>query len=221
MVSPDIKLHPSWKEPLQHEFEKPYMQALKAFLKQEKQSGAEVYPKGADIFNALNTTPLDNVKVVILGQDPYHGPEQAHGLSFSVRAGIALPPSLKNIYKELQDDIGVAMPLVGDLTPWAEQGVLLLNSVLTVRQGEAASHQNKGWETFTDQIISLINAECRGVVFVLWGSYAQTKGKVIDKQKHCVLKAPHRRLYPRTEVFLVVSRFPKQMNTLCRRVKPL
>jgi len=191
MASPEIKLHPSWKVPLQSEFEKPYMQALKAFLQQEKQSGAEVYPKGGDMFNALNTTPLDNVKVVILGQDPYHGPGQAHGLSFSVRAGVALPPSLKNIYKELQADLGIAMPQGGNLTPWAEQGVLLLNSVLTVRQGEAASHQNKGWETFTDKIISLINAECNSVVFILWGSYAQTKGRVIDARRHCILKAPH------------------------------
>jgi uracil-DNA glycosylase len=186
-----IQLHPSWKTPLLAEFDQPYMADLRAFLQAEKQRGAVVYPKGSDIFNALNTTPLEQVRVVILGQDPYHGPNQAHGLSFSVRRGVPLPPSLQNIYKELEADLGIKPPPHGDLTPWAEQGVLLLNSVLTVRQAEAASHQNKGWERFTDRVIDLINTRRTGVAFILWGSYAQAKGKFIDRQKHLVVAAPH------------------------------
>jgi len=186
-----VKLEASWLTHLQTEFEQVYMQQLSEFLRQEKASGQTVYPAGDAIFSALNTTPLSNVKVVILGQDPYHGAGQAHGLSFSVPKGIKIPPSLRNIYKEIQSDIGINPPNHGYLQSWAQQGVLLLNSVLTVRDSQAASHQGKGWETFTDNIISLINQQTKNVVFLLWGSYAQKKGQVIDRQSHLVLNAPH------------------------------
>lgn len=186
-----VKLGPSWLDQVGGEFDKPYMKGLKDFLLQEKQSGAVVYPKGDEIFNAMNTTPLDKVRVVILGQDPYHGPGQAHGLSFSVQEGVALPPSLQNIYKEIAAEYGCAMPRSGDLTRWAEQGVLLLNATLTVRQAQAGSHQNKGWEEFTDAVIRIVNDQCRHVVFMLWGSYAQKKGAFIDRSNHLVLTAPH------------------------------
>ncbi|MCX7545180.1 uracil-DNA glycosylase [Marinicella gelatinilytica] len=187
-VSP--KLESSWLKVLADEFQQDYMQALKQFLLQEKQHGQVIYPPGSHIFAAFDSTPLTQVKVVILGQDPYHGPNQAHGLSFSVQAGTALPPSLKNIYKELQSDLGVVNGS-GDLSAWAEQGVLLLNSVLTVRKNQAASHRNQGWEQFTDAVIRIINNQCQHVVFMLWGSYAQKKGQVIDTDKHLVLTAPH------------------------------
>lgn len=183
-------LHPSWLQPLATEFEAPYMLALKAFLAQQKAAKKIIYPPGKLMFNALNTTPLEQVKVVILGQDPYHGPGQAHGLSFSVPEGIKPPPSLVNIFKEIKRDLGIENTQ-GDLSGWAKQGVLLLNSVLSVEQGQAASHQGQGWETFTDRIIALINERCEHVVFMLWGAYAQKKGRYIDSQKHLVLKAPH------------------------------
>lgn len=186
-----IQLEASWLAPLAGEFQQPYMRALKSFLEQEKRAGVRVFPPGAEIFNAFTHTPLDKVKVVILGQDPYHGPGQAHGLCFSVRPGVAIPPSLQNIYKELQRDLGITPPAHGTLTAWADQGVLLLNSVLTVAANRAASHQGKGWETFTDRVVELVNRERDNVVFMLWGSYAQRKGAVIDGQRHCVLKAPH------------------------------
>lgn len=186
-----IKLDPSWLSHLQTEFEQTYMQQLSAFLRDEKAAGQTIYPNGDNIFAALNTTPLDHVKVVILGQDPYHGPGQAHGLSFSVPQGIKIPPSLRNIYKEIHQDVGIQPPPHGNLNSWAEQGVLLLNSVLTVRDSQAASHQGKGWETFTDKIISTLNEQRQNIVFLLWGSYAQKKGAVIDASKHLVLKAPH------------------------------
>ena len=166
------------------------MLALKAFLAQQKAAKKIIYPPGKLMFNALNTTPLEQVKVVILGQDPYHGPGQAHGLSFSVPEGIKPPPSLVNIFKEIKRDLGIENTQ-GDLSGWAKQGVLLLNSVLSVEQGQAASHQGQGWETFTDRIIALINERCEHVVFMLWGAYAQKKGRYIDSQKHLVLKAPH------------------------------
>ena len=166
------------------------MQALKAFLAQQKAAKKIIYPPGKLMFNALNTTPLEQVKVVILGQDPYHGPGQAHGLSFSVPEGIKPPPSLVNIFKEIKRDLEIENTQ-GDLSGWAKQGVLLLNSVLSVEQGQAASHQGRGWETFTDRIIALINERCEHVVFMLWGAYAQKKGQYIDSQKHLVLKAPH------------------------------
>lgn len=185
-------LEPGWLAVLEEEFEKDYMKSLKSFLQEEKEKGATVYPKGADIFNALNTTPFDQVKVVILGQDPYHGTGQAHGLSFSVQRGVAVPPSLKNIYKELETDIeGFKTPNHGHLTHWAEQGVLLLNATLTVRASEAGSHQNRGWEIFTDEIIKALSQKREHIVFLLWGKYAQQKAALIDQKKHYVLTAAH------------------------------
>ncbi len=186
-----IALHPSWLAHLVSEFQKPYMRALKQFLLTEKQHSKTIYPPGQDIFNALNATEFEKLSVVILGQDPYHGPNQAHGFSFSVRPGIALPPSLKNIFKEMNDDLGTSNGKHGCLIPWASQGVLLLNAVLTVEARKAASHQGKGWETFTDAIVQVINDQCEHMVFMLWGSYAQRKGAMIDTEKHLVLKAPH------------------------------
>ncbi len=186
-----IDLPGDWLDALGDEFEQPYMQQLKAFLAQEKQQHKVIYPHSADWFNAFKYTPLNNVKVVILGQDPYHGPDQAHGLCFSVRPGVKTPPSLKNIYKELESDLGCTPVEHGYLTHWAEQGVLLLNSVLTVEQSKAGSHQKKGWEQFTDKVIHLINEQMDGVVFLLWGSYAQKKAAFVDQQKHLVLKSVH------------------------------
>lgn len=186
-----IDLPADWLEVLGNEFEQPYMQQLKAFLAQEKQQQKVIYPHSSDWFNAFKLTPLQQVKVVILGQDPYHGPDQAHGLCFSVRAGVKTPPSLVNIYKELQNDLGYSPVKHGCLTSWAEQGVLLLNSVLTVEQGKAGAHQGKGWETFTDRVIHLINEQLEGVVFMLWGSYAQKKAAFVDQNKHLVLKSVH------------------------------
>ncbi len=187
-----IELDPSWLEVLSDEFEKDYMLKLKQFLKEEKESGQKIYPKGSDIFNAFNKTPFDKVKVVILGQDPYHGPNQAHGLSFSVQKGVQTPPSLQNIYKELATDIpGFKIPSTGDLTKWAEQGVLLLNATLTVRAATAGSHQKKGWEKFTDTVIKTISDKKNGVVFILWGNYAQSKADLIDGNKHLIIKSTH------------------------------
>jgi len=185
-------LEPGWLKVLGNELEKPYMKNLKSFLLEEKQKGFVVYPKNAEIFNAFNHTPFDKVKVVILGQDPYHGQGQAHGLSFSVQRGIPVPPSLRNMYKELAEDFsGFKTPLHGDLTSWADQGVLLLNATLTVRANEAASHQKRGWETFTNQVISTLSKERSGIVFLLWGRFAQQKEVLIDTKKHYVLKTAH------------------------------
>lgn len=186
-----IKLHSSWKSRLSVQFESARMQALRNFLLQEKAQHKVIYPPGPCIFAALDSTPFDAVKVIVLGQDPYHGPKQAHGLSFSVLPGIRIPPSLLNIFIEIERDLGHALPSHGCLLPWAQRGVLLLNAVLTVEQGRAGSHQGKGWEEFTDAIIELLNREREHLVFMLWGSYAQTKGKLIDGRRHCVLKAPH------------------------------
>ncbi|MFL0796877.1 MAG: uracil-DNA glycosylase [Cellvibrionaceae bacterium] len=186
-----IQLEPSWLAELQDQFDLPYMQQLKQFLKQEKQAGKTIYPPGDQIFNAFDSTPFDKVKVVILGQDPYHGPGQAHGLCFSVQSGVKVPPSLVNIYKELHADIGMDIPNQGYLQSWADQGVLLLNATLTVEQANAGSHQKKGWEEFTDKAIHALNEKREGLVFMLWGSYAQKKGAFIDKSKHLVLQAPH------------------------------
>lgn len=180
-----------WSEHLSEEFRQPYMRRLAEFLAEEEQAGKILFPTRHLCFNALNSTPLNEVAVVILGQDPYHGPGQAHGLCFSVRPHVAPPPSLVNIFKEIQDDLGVAPPDHGCLQPWAEQGVLLLNSVLTVVQGEAGAHQGKGWEIFTDRVIQTINEQRDGVVFLLWGSYARKKGRIIDRNKHLVLEGPH------------------------------
>ncbi|MDO8962398.1 MAG: uracil-DNA glycosylase [Methylophilus sp.] len=185
------QLHSSWQAVIGDEFEKPYMQALRDFLKQEKTAGKVIYPPSPLIFNAFNHTPFEQVRVVIIGQDPYHGPNQAHGLSFSVPQGVDLPPSLQNIYKEISADLNIPMSRNGDLSPWADQGVLLLNATLTVEQAQAGSHQNKGWEQFTDAAIAALNQHREGLVFVLWGSYAQKKGAYIDDKKHLVLRSVH------------------------------
>lgn len=187
----DIRLETSWKKHLVSEFEKDYMKNLKSFLKKQYDAEKTIYPRGTEYFTAMNLTPFEKVKVVIVGQDPYHGPNQAHGLSFSVKPGVPLPPSLQNIFKELRDDLGVPIPKTGYLEKWAQQGVLLLNAVLTVEGGKAASHQGKGWEEFTDRIIHLLNEHRENLVFVLWGSYAQKKGAFIDRKKHLVIESPH------------------------------
>ena len=186
-----VKLHESWLTPLQGEFDSPYMTALKQFLVAEKQAGKHIFPPGGEWFHALDATPLDDVRVVILGQDPYHGPGQAHGLCFSVRPGVRIPPSLVNIYKELKADLGIDPPGHGNLESWAKQGVLLLNAVLTVEAHRAASHQGKGWERFTDAVIRLVNDRDRPAVFILWGAYAQRKAAFVDHSKHCIIKSPH------------------------------
>ncbi|MGE8563208.1 uracil-DNA glycosylase [Acinetobacter bohemicus] len=186
-----IQLDAGWKSGLSEFLLSPKMDELKDFLVQEKKADKIIYPPSSLIFNALNTTPLANVKVVILGQDPYHGPNQAHGLSFSVQKGVAIPPSLRNIFHELNTDLGVVKPIHGDLTRWAEQGVLLLNAVLTVEAGQPTSHQKRGWEDFTDHVIDVLNEQRDHVVFILWGAYAQRKGQRIDQNKHLVLKAAH------------------------------
>lgn len=190
-----VQLESSWLEALQGEFDASYMAELRAFLVARKQRGEVIYPKGDEYFAALNATPLPAVKVVILGQDPYHGPGQAHGLCFSVRPGISPPPSLQNIFKEIREDLGSdGVDLAtgnGCLNTWARQGVLLLNSVLTVSHGQAASHQGQGWERFTDAVIAAVNQQCEHVVFVLWGSYAQKKAAFVDSERHCILTAPH------------------------------
>ena len=186
-----VQIESSWKELLSDEFEKPYFVSLSEYLKREKLSGIKIYPKGPDIFNAFNMTPVQNVKIVILGQDPYHGPGQAHGLSFSVPEGVALPPSLQNIYKELYTDLGIKPANSGSLIKWAQQGVFLLNAVLTVRAGEAASHSKIGWMEFTDAVISKLSKERDGIVFMLWGNFAKGKRELIDTSRHFVLEAPH------------------------------
>jgi uracil-DNA glycosylase len=186
----DVKLEPSWKQALSDQFNQAYFVDLTNFVKQEYRS-TTVYPPPKFIFRALDLTPFDAVKVVILGQDPYHGPDQANGLCFSVNPGIRLPPSLQNIYKEIQSDLGHPSQTDGDLTPWAKQGVLLLNATLTVRAHQAGSHQNKGWEQFTDAIVKTLSEKRTGLVFILWGAYAQKKGAVIDRTKHLVLESAH------------------------------
>lgn len=186
-----LKLEASWKARVGDHFERPEMIALAGFLRAEKRAGKRIYPPGPEIFAALDATPFDAVRVVILGQDPYHGPGQAHGLCFSVRPGVAVPPSLQNIFAEIESDLGFPRPDHGCLTPWARRGVLLLNSVLTVQAGVAGSHQGKGWEGFTDRVVDELNRGRDGLVFLLWGSYAQAKGRLVDTRRHCVLKAPH------------------------------
>jgi uracil-DNA glycosylase len=191
MPEPRVKLEASWKQHVGEYLQRPQMQELGSFLRAEKAAGKSIYPPGPQIFAALDATPFDQVKVVILGQDPYHGPGQAHGLCFSVSPGVDVPPSLVNIFKEIERDLGHPRPDNGYLMPWAKQGVLLLNAVLTVEAGKAGAHQGKGWEGFTDHIVEVLNREREGLVFLLWGSYAQAKGKIIDARKHCVLRAPH------------------------------
>jgi len=187
----DVKIEASWKQVLKDEFAKPYFQQITLHIKTEKSQGKTIYPPGSAIFNAFNTTPFDKVKVVILGQDPYHGPGQAHGLCFSVQNGIPPPPSLINIFKELHADIGVPIPDHGNLTHWAEQGVFLLNASLTVRAAEPMSHSKIGWAEFTDAVIKKISAEKKYVVFILWGKFAQEKRVLIDESKHCILRSVH------------------------------
>ena len=187
----EVRIEQSWKNALADEFGKPYFESLVRFLHKEKSEGKKVFPPGSQIFRAFDLTPVDKVKVVILGQDPYHGFGQAHGLSFSVPEGVPAPPSLKNIFKEIESDIGVRMSGYPNLENWARQGVLLLNAVLTVRSGEAASHSKIGWEQFTDAVIRYVSNNCEGVVFMLWGNFARGKRELIDHSRHCVLEAAH------------------------------
>ena len=187
----NVKIEQSWKDALAGEFDKPYFASLVRFLHEEKSAGQKIYPPGSQIFKAFELTPLDNLKVVILGQDPYHGPGQAHGLSFSVPEGVPAPPSLKNIFKEIETDMGIRMSGYPNLEKWARQGVLMLNAVLTVRAGAAASHSRIGWEQFTDAVIRYISDNCDGVVFLLWGNFARSKRELIDVSRHHVLEAAH------------------------------
>ena len=191
MANNSVKLEESWKSRLSDEFDKDYMVELRQFLNDEKAAGKMIYPKGGQYFYALDQTPYDKARVVILGQDPYHGPGQAHGLCFSVAPGVRLPPSLQNVFKEIRQQLGIEFNGNGCLLPWAQQGVLLLNAVLTVEEGQAASHQGKGWEAFTDRVVELLNERDEPLVFMLWGSHAQKKGKHIDRDKHLVLTSPH------------------------------
>lgn len=208
------QLEASWLEHLQAEFDKPYMAQLRSFLLEERRLGKVIYPSPNNWFAALNTTSLPDTRVVILGQDPYHGPGQAHGLCFSVQPGVRVPPSLQNIYKELADDLGCDVPNHGYLQSWAEQGVLLLNATLTVEQGRAAAHQGKGWEVFTDAVVDVLNREREHVVFLLWGSSAQRKGASIDRQRHLVLTAPHPSPLSAHRGFLGCRHFSKTNNYL-------
>lgn len=215
-----VDLHPQWRECLYAEFDKPYMQSLFAFLRSEVALGKVIYPQADNLFAALNATPRESVRVVILGQDPYHGPSQAHGLSFSVMPGVNVPPSLRNIYKELQADLGCTVPTHGHLIDWAKQGVLLLNAVLSVEQASAASHQGKGWEHFTDKVINVINTECENVVFMLWGAYAQKKGGAINRDRHLVLTASHPSPLSAHRGFLGCGHFSKANSYLLANDKP-
>jgi uracil-DNA glycosylase len=190
-VNERVRLESSWKEHIGDYLDRPEMLALSAFLRDEKAQGKVIYPPGPEIFSAFEHTPFDKVRVVILGQDPYHGPDQAHGLSFSVRPGVRVPPSLQNMFKEIENCLDIPRPDHGCLTPWADRGVLLLNAVLTVEAGQAASHQGRGWEGFTDAAIDALSREREGLVFMLWGSHAQKKGQLIDGKRHCILRSVH------------------------------
>lgn len=216
----ELRLQAGWKALLGDWFERPEMQALAAFLRAEKAAGRRIYPPGREIFAALDHTPFERVRVVILGQDPYHGPGQAHGLCFSVRPGVPVPPSLANIYAELQRDIGFVPPDHGCLVPWAERGVLLLNAVLTVEAGRAGSHQGKGWEGFTDRVVQLLNERREGLVFMLWGSYAQAKGALLDGRRHLILKAPHPSPLSAHRGFIGCAHFSRCAEWLARRGEP-
>jgi uracil-DNA glycosylase len=215
----DVKIENSWKEQLQKELTKPYFLQIVTHLKTEKATGATIYPPGSLIFNAFNTTPFNEVKLVILGQDPYHGPVQAMGLCFSVPNGIAPPPSLQNIFKELHTDICMPIPSTGNLTPWAIQGVLLLNAILTVRANEAASHSKIGWMNFTDAAIKKISEEKSGIVFLLWGRFAQEKQQFIDATKHFILKAAHPSPLSAHNGFLGCKHFSKTNEILIKQGK--
>ena len=221
MASADrIRLEPSWKARIGDWLLRPEMQALSEFLRQRKAAGARIYPPGPEIFAAFDATPFEQVKVVVLGQDPYHGPGQAHGLCFSVLPGVPVPPSLLNIYKEIEAGLGLPRPEHGCLLPWARRGVLLLNAVLTVEDGRAGAHQGKGWEGFTDRAIQALAEEREGLVFMLWGSYAQAKGKVIDPRRHRVLKAPHPSPLSAHRGFLGCGHFAAANEYLQRRGQP-
>ena len=213
----DVKMEDSWKQILGSEFSKTYFQQIVTFLKVERAQNKVIYPPGQLIFNAFNTTPFHKVKVVILGQDPYHGPGQAHGLSFSVPAGIKPPPSLINIFKELRSDVGMHIPSTGNLTGWANQGVLLLNAVLTVRAGEPASHAMLGWTEFTNTVIQKLSNERTGIVFLLWGKYAQEKQALIDETKHFVLKAAHPSPFSADKGFFGCRHFSKTNELLAKQ----
>lgn len=215
-----VKLESSWKTRVGDYFQRPEMIALREFLSVEKAKGKIIYPPGPCIFAALNTTPFERVEVVILGQDPYHGPHQAHGLCFSVLPGVQPPPSLLNIFAEIKRDLAIAPPDHGCLLPWAQGGVLLLNSVLTVEQGRPGSHQGKGWEGFTDAVIDHLNRERKGLVFMLWGAYAQAKGKFIDGQRHCVLKSVHPSPLSAHRGFIGCGHFSKANHYLTTNGQP-
>jgi len=210
----EVQIESGWKELLDDEFQQPYFTAIKQFLLKEREQGITVYPPGPLIFNAFNLTPFDQLKVVLLGQDPYHGKGQAHGLCFSVPDGIALPPSLQNIFKELHDDLGIPVSKSGNLVRWAQQGVMLLNALLTVRANQPASHHNIGWETFTDAVIRRISEEKTGVVFLLWGKFAQEKQSLIDLNKHHVLKAAHPSPYSASNGFFGCRHFSRTNELL-------
>ena len=217
-MSTDIKIASSWKDRLEGEFERPYFQELTRFVKSEY-AAETVYPPGKEIFRAFDSCDFENLRVVIIGQDPYHGEGQANGLCFSVREGVRIPPSLVNIFKEIQADLGKPFPPNGDLGRWARQGVLLLNATLTVRASSPGSHQNKGWETFTDAVIRKVSAEKENVVFILWGAYAQKKGEIIDRQKHFVIQSPHPSPFSADRGFFGSKPFSKANDYLRSRGK--
>jgi uracil-DNA glycosylase len=219
MLSAETLVHQSWNDILKEQFRFPYFSDLKQFLSDEKKSGKTIYPPSKEIFAAFDLTPFENVKVVLLGQDPYHGTGQAHGLCFSVADGVAPPPSLINIFKEMKNDLGIPIPKSGNLTKWAKQGVLLLNATLTVKANTAGSHQNKGWETFTDAVIKTLSEEKTGLVILLWGKYAQAKEALIDKTKHHVLKAPHPSPFSADTGFFGCKHFSKTNEILRQQGK--
>ena len=220
-AAPDsIRMDASWKAQVGGWFERDDMRALSAFLRERRAAGARIFPPGPEIFAAFDATPFDQVRVVVLGQDPYHGAGQAHGLCFSVRPGVRVPPSLDNIYKEIQRDLGIARPDHGCLLPWARRGVLLLNAVLTVEEGRAGSHQGRGWEGFTDHVVDVLNRGREGLVFMLWGSYAQAKGKVIDARRHRVLRSTHPSPLSAHRGFLGCGHFSAANDYLVRRGSP-
>lgn len=217
MSDANIQMHESWKTALKAEFEKPYFAELKRFLQAEKAAGKTIYPPGSLIFNAFNSTPFDQVRIVILGQDPYHGPGQAHGLCFSVQHGVKPPPSLVNIYKELQSDVGITLPTHGCLQSWTTQGVFLLNAILTVEANKPASHQKRGWEEFTNAAIQQLSLQREGLIFMLWGNFAQQKAALIDERKHTILKAPHPSPFSAHTGFLGCGHFSKANAFLTAR----
>lgn len=218
----DVNIAPDWKKALADEFDQPYFEEIVAFIKEEKKAGKTIYPAGPNIFHAFEATPLKKVKVVILGQDPYHGPKQAHGLSFSVQRGIMPPPSLVNIFKEIEDDLGIQRPSHGNLEHWAEQGVLLLNASLTVEAHQPNSHAKIGWHRFTDAVIRVVSEECEAVVFMLWGKFAQGKAELIDKKKHLVLTSAHPSPYSAANGFFGNRHFSKANHWLEKKdLKPI